>query len=131
MSMLDIEEESRLAQRLDKLEREMKALDDRDDILMKRSYENPQEADDRMVQHRNLYGEHDLYLALRERPEIFGEYPQDRARFDEAYNARKRLPETFGDYMKRRDEADEIRYTLDRIRRERSEPNRDDLVPER
>lgn len=125
------DEEHKLKQRLEKLEREMQELDDRDELLLKRAYENPQEADDRMFEHRNQYGEHDLYLALRERPEIFGEYPQDKARFDEAYQARKQLPETFGDYMKRRDEADEIQQTLKRIRQERGDPSLDDDFPQR
>lgn len=116
------DEERRLTQRLEVLEREMEELDDRDDILMGRAYENRQDADDRMVAHRDEYGEHDLYVALRERPEIFGDYPQDKARFDDAYNARKQLPNNFGDYMKRRDEAEEIQQTLNRIRRERDAP---------
>lgn len=123
MSQSDDEEERKLNQTLDKLKREMKVLDDRDDLLMRRAYANPQDAEERMLKHRNEFGEHDLYSVLRERPEIFGEYPQDKARFDDAYQARKQIPDNFGDYMKRRDQADEIQVTLDRIRRERT-PNR-------
>lgn len=134
MSIHNGEEEFRLTQELAKLEREMKALDDRDDFLMQRAYENPHEAGDRMLKHRDQFGEHDLYVALRERPELFGEYPQDRARFDDAFQARKQLPNNFGDYMKRRDDADQIQYTLNKMKQEREQqaPQReDDLFPKR
>lgn len=132
MSAHDDDEERKLTQRLQKLEREMQELDDRDELLLQKAYENPQEADDRMFEHRNRYGEHDLYVALRERPEIFGDYPQDKARFDDAFQARKQLPDTFGEYMKRRDESDEIQRSLNRIRREKGDPSPDDdFTPKR
>ncbi|SOC89916.1 hypothetical protein SAMN05421890_4905 [Ensifer adhaerens] len=126
---LDEDEERRLARKLQKLEREMSELDSRDSALMEQAYDNPQEAEDRMVAFREQNGENGLFVALRERPELFGDYPHDKARFDDAYNARKALPSSFDEYRKRRDESDEIQRTLQTIRRERGEPSPDDDFP--
>ncbi|MET3616319.1 hypothetical protein ABID16_004668 [Rhizobium aquaticum] len=109
----------------------MNELDSRDSALMEQAYDNPQEAEDRMVAFREQNGENGLFVALRERPELFGDYPRDKALFDDAYNARKALPSNFDEYRKRRDESDEIQRTLQTIRRERGEPSPDDDFPQR
>ncbi len=87
-----------------------------------------------MVEYAERHGERDLFVALRECPELFGEFPRDKARFDDAYEARKELPVTFEEYRKRRDESDDIQRTLNTMRREREwqDPQReDDLSPTR
>lgn len=125
--------ERRLNQRLADVERKMRELDARDDDCMERSYKDPQQAEDDMVRFVEREGEHALFLELRERPERFGEYPADRAKFDDAYMARKELAVIFADYQKLRDESDEIQRTLNTIRRERDqqEPDRDRVEPTR
>lgn len=126
----DYEEELRLKQKLQKLQHEMNDLDARDEILMARAYDNPKDAEDRMVEHVERYGETDLFVVLRERPELFGEYPSDKARFDDAYDARKQLPLNFSEYKKRRDEADITQRSLNTMKRERDrlDPDRDDDI---
>ncbi|WP_346911419.1 hypothetical protein [uncultured Roseibium sp.] len=101
---------------------------------MERAYADPHEANERMVEYAERHGERDLFVALRECPELFGEFPRDKARFDDAYEARKELPVTFEEYRKRRDESDDIQRTLNTMRREREwqDPQReDDLSPTR
>jgi hypothetical protein len=124
----DHDEQRRLTEKLQKLQREMLDFDARNDILLARAYDNAQTAEDRMVEHVERYGETDLFVALRERPELFGEYPSDKARFDDAYEARKQLPLNFAEYKKRRDEADIAQRTLNTIKQEREQqdPHRDD-----
>lgn len=122
------EEERKLELKLQELRHEMNVLDSRDDVLMERAYADPQEANERMVEYAGRHGETDLFVALRERPELFGEYPRDKARFDDAYEARKELPVAFEEYRKRRDESDDIQRTLNMMRRERerADPQRED-----
>ncbi len=93
----------------------MQELDDRDELVCcKRLYENPQEADDRMFEHRNRTVNTTSTLPCASGRKSSVDYPQDKARFDEAFQARKQLPATFGEYMKRRDESDEIQQTHNR-----------------
>lgn len=122
------EEERKLELKLQELRHEMNVLDSRDDGLMERAYADPQEANERMVAYAERHGETDLFVALREHPELFGEYPRDKARFDDAYEARKELPVTFEEYRKRRNESDDIQRALNTMRRERerADPQRED-----
>ena len=96
-------------------------------MYLKRAYDDPAEAEERMVAYRDDNGEDALFVALRERPELFGDYPRDKARFDDAYQARKQLPVTFANYRRLRDDSDILQVQLQRLQRERE----DDLHPER
>ena len=125
--MTDSSDDEKLARKLQQIQKEMDRLDDRDTYFMKQSYRDPDAAEDRMVAYRDEHGEMALFLALRQNPEQFGDYPEEKARFDEAYMARKELPVVFAQYKKLRDEADLIQMERERMGRERE----DDLGPRR
>lgn len=120
------EEEQKLTQELKQIQSEMRRLDAKDDLTLKRAYANPEDADNRMVDYREQHGEEGLFAALRENPERFGDYPDGETHFNDAYQARKELPVTFAQYRRLRDDADIIQTQLDRLRRERDELNRED-----
>lgn len=121
------DEERTLTKRLQDLQAQMNRLEVEDDMYLKRAYDDPAEAEERMVAYRDDNGEDALFVALRERPELFGDYPRDKARFDDAYQARKQLPVTFANYRRLRDDFDILQVQLQRLQRERE----DDLHPER
>jgi len=121
------DEERTLTKRLQDLQAQMNRLEAEDDMYLKRAYDDPAEAEERMVAYRDDNGEDALFVALRERPELFGDYPRDKARFDEACQARKQLPVTFANYRRLRDDSDILQVQLQRLQRERE----DDLYPER
>ncbi len=121
------DEERTLTKRLQDLQAQMNRLEVEDDMYLKRAYDDPAEAEERMVAYRDDNGEDALFVALRERPELFGDYPRDKARFDDAYQARKQLPVTFANYRRLRDDSDILQVQLQRLQRERE----DDLHPER
>ncbi|QLF72061.1 hypothetical protein FE840_020715 (plasmid) [Peteryoungia desertarenae] len=124
--MIDPEYEQKLERELRHIHTQMLRLDARDDLAMARAYQNAEAAEERMVSYRNEHGEDALFTALRENPDQFGAYPDDKAQFDDAYQARKQLPVVFAEYRRLRDEADIIKTQLKRIRRERDEPARED-----
>lgn len=125
--MSDLIDEEKLVRKLEKVRNEMDHLDIRHTYLMKQAYRDPDAADDLMVAYRDEHGEEWLFVALRENPDQFGDYPEEKARFDEAYMARKELPVVFAQYKQLRDEADLIEMERERIGRERE----DDLCPRR
>jgi len=124
--VIGADEEQKLTRKLQQIHVEMDRLDDLDDQLMNKAYKNPAEAEDRMMVYREENGEQGLFVALRENPDQFGDYPDDKARFNDAYMARNELPVVFAQYKRLRDEADLIQTQLDRIRRERDDPMRED-----
>lgn len=121
--MIDFDEDQKLARKLQQIHKEMDRLNDQDTQLMKKAYRDPDAAEDRMVAYRGEHGEEGLFVALRENPDQFGEYPDDKAQFDDAYMARKELPVVFAQYKRLRDEADLIQMERDRTRQDR-EPTR-------
>lgn len=125
--MTDSGDDEKLARKLQQIQKDMDRLDDRDTVLMKMAFKDPDMAEDRMVAYREEHGEELLFVTLRENPEQFGDYPEEKARFDEAYMARKELPVVFAQYKKLRDEADLIQMERERMGRERE----DDLGPRR
>ena len=126
-SALDLrDEEDRLTRSLAGIESRMLRLEAQDEIDMKRAFQDPSRAEDAMQAYRDEHGEQALFIALREFPDQFGAYPDDKARFDDACEARRQLPVTFHQYKELRDEADVIRQTLHNLKRERHEPNPED-----
>ncbi len=119
--MIDFDEDQKLARKLQQIETEMDRLEELDKLLVRKAYENPDAADDRMVVYRDTNGEEALFVALRENPDQFGAYPEDKARFDDAYMARKELPVVFAQYKRLRDEADLIRAQRERFGQERED----------
>jgi len=117
--MIGFDEDQKLARKLQQIQKEMDRLDDLDIELMKKAYLDPDAAEDRMVAYRGENGEEGLFVALRENPDQFGDYPEDKAQFDDAYMARKELPVVYAQYKRLRDEADLIQIERDRVGRER------------
>lgn len=116
--MINFDEEQKLSRKIQQIQKEMDRLNDLDTGLMEKAYKDPEVAEDRMVAYRGENGEEGLFVALRENPDQFGEYPEDKARFDDAYMARKELPVVFAQYKRLRDEMDLIQMERDRVRRE-------------
>lgn len=117
--MISFDEDQKLVRKLQQIETEMDRLEELDKLLVRKAYENPEAADERMVVYRDMNGEDALFVALRENPDQFGSYPEDKTRFDDAYMARKELPVVFAQYKRLRDEADLIRGQRERFERER------------
>ena len=117
--MIDFDADQKLARKLEQIEKEMDRLNDLDTLLMKKAYRDPDAAEDRMLAYRKDNGEDGLFVALRENADYFGDYPEDKAQFDDAYMARKDLPVVYAQYKRLRDEADVIRMQRERFERER------------
>ncbi|PLK68682.1 hypothetical protein C0V73_22690 [Rhizobium sp. TH135] len=122
--MIDFDEDQKLARKLQQIHNEMDRLEALDEVLMKKAYRDPDAAQDLMMAYRDENGDDGLFAALRANPDFFGAYPEEKARFDDAYMARKELPVVYAQYRRLRDEADVIQAQRNRFERERDEPRR-------